>query len=259
MRIPETSGARLHRCRRLAVLTLVCMGTAAGCLDEEPGGGNPGHVAGSGAALVLVGAKEPGADCSLEASVSGPFRTRGIVDLVLADQYTYAALVQLDPPAESAGQALQLVAATVEYDQDLPAFEPALGGSVGVANEGLTLVEFPLVSSDLLAAVTDSLPPRSPDDPAPSTEVRTQITLQAQTAAGTAAETAVAHFPLTFCKGCLLRFPIEAKLGQGNPNCRREDNPPQGGPCRVGQDHEVDCRLCRERKPIAERNDCEPF
>ena len=121
------------------------------------------------------------------------------------------------------------------------------------------VVTIPLLSPALANVISEKLPVRDAANPAPVVTLLTKTTLTGITLDGSTVTSGAFDYPVDMCKGCLLFFPIEAKLGEGNPNCRNEDNPPQERPCRLGQDDPVDCRICREVKPIALRNECEPF
>lgn len=54
-------------------------------------------------------------------------------------------------------------------------------------------------------------------------------------------------FPITYCEGCLINYPLEAigvNPATNQPQCSNMlTNVPQGG-CRLGQDDPVDCRTC---------------
>ncbi len=121
------------------------------------------------------------------------------------------------------------------------------------------VVTIPLLAPGLASVIADKLPVRDAANPSPMATMLAQITVTGSTLDGSVITSGPFDYPLDMCKGCLLFFPIEAKLGEGNPNCRNEANPPDERPCRLGQDDPVDCRICREVKPIALRNECEPF
>ncbi|HEX4334942.1 MAG TPA: hypothetical protein VH062_03450 [Polyangiaceae bacterium] len=59
-------------------------------------------------------------------------------------------------------------------------------------------------------------------------------------------------FPITYCEGCLIDFPLSAidVLGNGNATCTKDttDIPIPG--CRVGQDDLIDCRACASTNPL---------
>ncbi len=250
-------------------------------------------AAASIAALALAGCVPAGAsqfvyilgnsvvqpDCSFNASENGPFRSRGTVDLVLAGQYSFAASVfngmpetiklqdrKINDPRIEAN-VVQIESGTIKYEYAEGFDDLAATASSHTAFVGLTLrpqavggLSLPLLHPDLALAFFDKLAERDPDNPAPSVQLVTKITLKGTMLDGTPFDTDEFIYPITVCKGCLLFFPTEAKLGAGNPNCRNEENPPTlNERCQLGQDKSVDCRICRELKPIAKRNECEPF
>jgi hypothetical protein len=57
-------------------------------------------------------------------------------------------------------------------------------------------------------------------------------------------------FPITYCEGCLINFPLEALDPANSYSCTQgTQDVPQGG-CRLGQDDPVDCRTCAATSPL---------
>lgn len=232
--------------------------------------------------LYITGNSVVESDCTFSATEVGPFRSGGTLDVVLARQYNFAASVKNAMPSSIALQGrtlgdprleaniVQLERATVRYEYpDDPAFQdlPQLVGTSFSEFVGITVgpgavsgVSIPLLAPTLAAEISNKLPPRDELNPAPGITLVTKIRVAGQMLDGTAVETDEFLYPINICKGCLLFFPTEAATPGAGPNCRNEENPPQlADRCLLGQDQSVDCRICRELKPIALRTECEPF
>ena len=237
---------------------------------------------GSNQFLYILGNTQVTNDCSFTATSTGPFRARGTLDVLLTDQYQFSASVQnampstislqdralSDPRLEGNIIQLERLEVKYEYPQDPAIFQELentdathsdflgttiLADSVGALN-------IPLIKPGLAQKMFDTLPPRDETNPSPTVTLVTKITMFGAMLDGTPVETDEFLFPIDVCKGCLLFFPLDAKLGAGNPNCRNEENRVSlNNRCQLGQDRDVDCRICRELKPIALQNQCEPF
>jgi len=215
------------------------------------------------AALHLVGHQASSSGCTWDLEEPVELISRGTLDLVLAETYLLHARVKMAPEQV---QPIVLRRAVVEpappagLGEGAEAFSPfeaIVAGSVEPG--GAQVVQIPLLREEQAAALAEWLPPRSPDDPSPSTELAVEVQLFGEELNGDDANSNVFGLPLVVCNGCLLRFPSSASA-PGPPNCRDVEGVENiEPPCIVGQDEPVDCRLCRVSKPIASRTDCEPM
>lgn len=252
---------------RTGFWALAAVAAGPGCVGEE-----------FSQVLTIVGNKAPSPACDIDGAETGIYKTRGTVDLVLTSQYAFHAIVKNNMPSSLAVQKrantdarleanvvhLNKAEITYKYPGDAPAFTAApKGGSAFIAqtvNPGLSAaVTIPVVEAAVATAISEALGVRDGTNPTPEGTVVVTIQIVGTMLDGSPLKSHSFDFPIRFCKGCLLTFPAEAKLGEGNPNCRNEDQVPTERPCAIGQDDFVDCRICKERKTIAERNDCEPL
>jgi hypothetical protein len=85
-----------------------------------------------------------------------------------------------------------------------------------------------------------------------SDEVIAQVRVFGNTLGNTDITSSVLSFPIKYCEGCLIDFPLEAigtdKLGRDVCANALTDQPQPG--CRVGQDDPIDCRSCAATNPL---------
>lgn len=234
--------------------------------------------------LVVVGNKAINAACEADTNETGMFITRGVLDLVMAENYTVRALLKNQMQSnmsinrrQADGSDLRVPTNNITLDRavvsyqvltmpqdpvgDFGNYEVRASGVVS-ASDGTTVVEIPVLSPGegfVAEGLSEALGTREPDNPFPKGELLVNVTFHGFTLDGSPITSNTFSFPLEVCKGCLLQFPQEAAV-EGNPNCRNTANPADcDSLCEVGQDVDVDCRCCRQQKAIAERNDCEPL
>lgn len=56
-------------------------------------------------------------------------------------------------------------------------------------------------------------------------------------------ETQEFYYPVHLCAGCLITCPVESMSGDTGLHCESM-TPPEATPCHLGQDDQIDCRLC---------------
>ncbi len=260
--------------KRISWVVLTVVGAVACAPDTNQG-------------FYVVGNKALSASCLIDGGEKGLFVSRGTVDVLLTSQYTMGAIIKNNMTSSLVlrsrkatdgrleANTIQVQRAVVKYtypdEAQFQGIEAQVGSShtefvslflpPGAAGPASVPLMKPSVDGlpSLAKAMFDALGPREVTNPAPSVILRTEVTMFGEMSDGTEIEAQPFVFPLQVCKGCLLVYPLAAKLGEGPLNCRNEEQPPTERPCRVGQDDPVDCRICRESKPIALRNDCEPF
>jgi hypothetical protein len=245
---------------------------AGACVDDSVG-----------TSLVIVGNKALGANCQAEASDSGLFQSRGVLDLVLPlGQYTMHPILRNQMPPSTLANRRQvqdlrvdtndvaLEKAQIRYSFPNPTIAPDnpkfveegitvfISGTVS-SGGGLTAVALPVLDFELAQALDAKVEPRSADNPSPRFTMLAKVQISGRTLDGAPLVSSEFTFPLDICRGCLLTFPSVAAVPGAGPNCRGVTPFVGEHPCLVGQDKRIDCRICRENKPIAERGECEPL
>jgi hypothetical protein len=214
-----------------------------------------------------------GTGCTVEASPTNPFITRGLLDLAFRSQYVATLLVgnQLVPRG-SATQARTETARVAIQGTEVHAVDNATGtvvfGPKTVPGSGFV---DPATGSNASYGLTDSV--LFGVDPGSQASLDFAGSIQAgtgsrsvtaftkvfgRTLGGMDVESGEWEFPISICYGCLVAYPPDASNpALGRPNC---DAPVATGttldtPCAIGQDSTVDCRLCKQVRgadPICE-------
>jgi hypothetical protein len=204
-----------------------------------------------------------GSGCTVEASPTNPFITRGLLDIAFRNQYVATLLVgnQLVPRG-SATQARTETARVAIQGSVVHAVDNATGeivfGPKTVPGSGFI---DPATGSNASYGLTDTVLFGIDPTSAASTDfdqrvraggghsVTAFVRVFGRTLGGMDVESGEWQFPVSVCYGCLVSYPPDASNpGLGMPNC---DAPVATGttldtPCAIGQDSSVDCRLCRQ-------------
>lgn len=137
---------------------------------------------------------------------------------------------------------------------------PGMGGSYGIAGTEIEVIPAAVgaqLFNRVCAAGRDvSMTPNCPNRRYGSRSVRVIARLQpfGRSGGGVPIEAPFFDFPITVCCGCLVRFPPEAnradtEMGHRGPDCLEGVALLGAATCRIGQDYEVDCRVCATSRP----------
>jgi hypothetical protein len=191
-------------------------------------------------------------DCRAAVDPRAPLRTSGVLDYVEGNSYGGVLLVKVgaNVSALSAvaveltveGNGLQWVIPWEEFPSEevttsVPGYRAAL---VHLTHGSLDLS----IGRELANAARGAL----------KSAVAT-LRVQGTTGSGQAVSSAPWQYPITLCYGCLVAFPPEALVPQGDGSLRCTVNVPSplcsalDCPCASGSDEPIDCRLCN-REPV---------
>jgi len=258
-----------------SLLVALLLGSTA-CARTMRDDGSPGDTTGGGAtglkplgesALFVrqVNALSASNGCVADSSTTGPVVLSGALDVALSLSYQADLLVGFQPvgnvPNAPAGVSFQDVVVRVEDASGTVLWGPVTVPSAGFADSAPDHVTYGLTQTTLLGAELGArLAAELQAQPGLVRHLTSVARVSGQTVGGSAVQSDEFRFPLTVCYGCLITFPREAndlKLSK-QPNCLLSPatGAPVPKPCRVGQDDEVDCRVCKEYFPNSAL--CEP-
>ena len=196
-----------------------------------------------------------GCEFAVAGNESGPFRTRGVVDLALADTYWMLPTVEnLLPAVEAIGSAP--VNKTQLHNED---HNVTVTGAILNYQLNDISVQAAGVPSDLFVHSTLVVPPEKlasiPIEAIPGSvgsrliqhtrlgtrgqaaEMLVKVILEGHTQGGHVLHSNEFVYPLTVCNGCLPFNPPGTR-------CTSLDPEPDEVPCIFGQDEKLDCRVC---------------
>jgi hypothetical protein len=214
--------------------------------------------------------------CTVDSSPSSLFITEGTLDLAFRTEYTAALLVGNQLVARGNASQLRTETSRVQIEGAEVRLEDASGtpwGPYTVPGSGFIdpatgstpsygLTETILVGSEFgikLAQGAPGIPGLR--ETLGVRRFTSVVKVLGKTLGGTPVESGEWRFPLTVCYACLVAFPPEAndpKLTR--PNC---ELPAGTGtvvlpPCSLGQDDNVDCRICKTSVRPTDIGLCQP-
>lgn len=183
--------------------------------------------------------------CTYAAEPTADSVLRGTLDLAFARRYRAALLVG-NSTSSRVGMTDAGVTLIAEDGSILSSSSAYLGGFVDAKTGdepgwGVVLVD--LIDDPSLPEALGFTSPstRSVD----SFAVLAEVTVGGSTSGG-GRTTSTFRFPIDVCHGCLVTFPVDATdPALATPNCLSVMDTPQQTPCFVGQDDDVDCRICK--------------
>lgn len=121
--------------------------------------------------------------------------------------------------------------------------------SPGYGPVGITLIDAP--TRQILLDGSNKSPPQPLDSNAISKSVLVKVKAFGTTLGGVDVESGEYEFPMQICRGCLVVYDGYDATSKTQPlNCDKtpETTASTTGPCVIGQDIAVSCRLCRNRR-----------
>jgi hypothetical protein len=214
-----------------------------------------------------------GTGCTVDSSPSAVFIPSGMLDLAFRTEYTAALLVGNQLVGRGNSSQLRTETSRVEIEGAVVRLEGSSGTVWGPftvpgsgfidpatgSNPSYGLTEAILIGSAYGNALVQEGALRRDRSVRRYTSV---VKVIGKTLGGTPVESGEWRFPLTVCYGCLISFPPEASDPKVlRPNC---DMPAGTGttvaaPCVLGQDDEVDCRVCKLSVPPQDIGFCQPL
>jgi hypothetical protein len=210
--------------------------------------------------VIAPPASQGGGVCLYTADPSQPMINGGVLDVLLRSSYQPVFLVgnQMTPQenpdndrTETSRVNLQgaIVRVTDVNGTDLrPAFTRSAAGTVDPAAGGTP--SYSAFSVEILdSSVTDGLKAQLKGSRG-SVRVMSYVKVFGHTLGGLRVESNEFQYPIDVCYGCLVIFPagVDSNLpGFPQPNCANTGTgsaTTASQPCVLGQDNDVDCRLC---------------
>ena len=230
-------------------------------------------------AIYVLGNTIPQAGCTVAASETGPFRPRGILDIALTNRYIMYPTIQnqmlssatagmASPPKMSTkaeavftnqlieGNNVAITGAQIQYSPP-PSFPvPMPDQNVTVSavvpvNAGLTSLGLEIIPTDLGNALANA---GALSEKGMIIPVLVHIRFEGISSSGTVVQSNRFTYPIDICNGCLVTYPPSADIpSNGIPDCQKDDYGSNDEssvlssiipPCDMGQDDDVDCRLC---------------
>jgi len=221
----------------VAALLIALVAVEAGCTDNR-------------ATFFVRDIKVPTDECLLQSDRNAPYRSSGVLDLAIRDNYILTPLMEnamtsstkLNPTSAESNR-IQVSGAQVriglEDGTDVSGGDFFINVSAMIEPGGVTSVGFTGIPSGYMAGV-----------PAGSVVI-VEFRMLGTTQGGKEVDTPWFAFPVTTCEGCLVFFSPES--WDDVDDCYDCNSVGTGGdisqPCWIGQDELVDCRLCASINP----------
>jgi hypothetical protein len=220
--------------RNIQFFCVLAAALVVGCGDEE-------------ALVILHHTETSPAQCSLEETREGRALTRGVMDVTLTNTFDFVPLVE-----NSGDQRVQVKGATVSFETPPLSF-PLPQGLFVPAPLTLQPGERFVIPLPALPVDVGNIVRQAPEffsgidfNRGSIVTVLVKVTMEGINEDGDEVRSQEFALPLDICVGCLISHPPEA-LGPDpegtRTRCLQQGRVP-APPCRLGQDGEVDCRLC---------------
>lgn len=229
----------LRRSGFAIVVGLGILGAGAACTEEQTGFFIRGNV--------VIEAP----DCIASPEESSTLYSSGFLDVALTSEYIASLLVgsQLAPRGDKPNLRTETMITSITgaevqlYESDgTLSTEYTVPATGTIAPDSSASAGFGIVTATLIPAATAQDITATLPQGGVATRIA-EIRVFGKTLGGLEIESSTFTYVIRICAGCLVNFPAEALDASGG--CTASVTEFDGeGPCRLGQDESVDCRVC---------------